>query len=203
MKKLIAIMLLFALVLSCCACQKQEAQSQSGELDVYADIDETVMQDGVYKIHSIRGIENMAAHPEASFEVIRDIDLGGAVLSPIGTKENPFTGSVNGNNFVIFVHYHLLAENINAVSERDSEFIHGFIEIQRIFKIFKKTHKMNILRRGKLHACDGYNSVCLCRFEKSRAVAAGVVVCESHYIELCNHSHAGNVVRSHIVITAG
>ena len=101
MKKLIAIMLLFALVLSCCACQKQEAQSQSGELDVYADIDETVMQDGVYKIHSIRGIENMAAHPEASFEVIRDIDLGGAVLSPIGTKENPFTGSVNGNNFVI------------------------------------------------------------------------------------------------------
>ena len=65
MKKFIAIILLFVLVLSCCACNKEEtketaAPTEPQEIDVYADIDETVPQDGVYKIHSIKGLQNMA-----------------------------------------------------------------------------------------------------------------------------------------------
>jgi len=105
-KKFIAIILLFVLVLSCCACNKEEtketaAPTEPQEIDVYADIDETVPQDGVYKIHSIKGLQNMAAHPDGKFEVIRNIDLGGAVLTPVGTAAAPFTGEVTGNNFVI------------------------------------------------------------------------------------------------------
>lgn len=101
MKKFICVLLLLGLLLSCCACgSKQDAPTEQ-EFDIYADMDETVPVDGVYKIHSIKGLQNMAAHPEGKFELVRDIDLGGATLSAVGTKDQPFTGEFNGGNFTI------------------------------------------------------------------------------------------------------
>lgn len=102
MKKFLSVLLLIAVLLSCCACGKEtEAAQSSDELDVYANIDETVPVNGVYKIHSIKGLQNMAQHPDAKFELVRSIDLGGATLTAVGTDKAPFTGEFNGGNFTI------------------------------------------------------------------------------------------------------
>ena len=56
--------------------------------------DELNPVDGVYKVSSLVGIENIANHLDGTFEIINDIDLNGATLKPIGDKANPFTGSI-------------------------------------------------------------------------------------------------------------
>ena len=111
MKKLMTIVLLMALLLSCVGCgQTEETQATTAateaateptEFDIYADLDEIVPVDGVYKIHSPAGVLNMAQHPEGNFELLRDIDMAGATLTPIGTQSAPFTGELNGANFTI------------------------------------------------------------------------------------------------------
>lgn len=119
MKKWILFVMLMAVLLSCCACgqetatvegsapeteQTQPAQdtaTEPTELDIYASMDETVPVDGVYKIHSVVGLQNMANHPDAKFELVRDIDLQGAELFPVGSQSAPFTGELNGANFTV------------------------------------------------------------------------------------------------------
>lgn len=110
MKKFISIILLFALLLTCCACgnEPEQTEGSSGEteatdetVDIYADIDETVPVDGVYQIHSVVGVQNMVNHPDADFELLRDIDLAGAVLTPVGTEAAPFTGEFDGGRYTI------------------------------------------------------------------------------------------------------
>ena len=112
MKKLICLFLAFAILLSCCACgQAQttavEATVPAATVDpsspegMFGHIDQTVPVDGVYKIWNEVGVKNMAAHPDASFEFLCDVDMKGAILSPIGTDAAPFTGTLNGGNFFI------------------------------------------------------------------------------------------------------
>ena len=114
MKKILSVVLLIALILSCCACaKKQEAtapvdtESVVTTLDpssaeaMYGHIDQTVPQDGVYKIWNAQGVQMMADHPDGNFEILCDIDMEGAVLQPIGSAAAPFTGTVNGANFTI------------------------------------------------------------------------------------------------------
>lgn len=124
MKKLIAILLLIALVISCCACGKQpaeetpavsvpdydevvaayEAEKLEGQAtpeEMYGMIDEMTPIDGVYKIWSAKGVQNMADHPDADFEFLCSIDMEGATLRPIGSKEKPFTGTINGLNNIL------------------------------------------------------------------------------------------------------
>ena len=103
MKKFICLLLTLVLVASCFAGCKKEAPAQStgdGLLtneDMFGHIDQTQPMEGVYKIWDIRGLQNMANHPDAKFEILCNMDLGGAVLAPIPE----FTGDLNGANFVI------------------------------------------------------------------------------------------------------
>jgi len=114
MKKLMSILILFALLLSLCACGGEESAQatqpatteapSSGQMltneDLYGHIDQTVPVDGVYKIWNAEGVKNIANHPDARFELLCDVDMGGAVLTPIGT-DKPFTGDLNGGLFNI------------------------------------------------------------------------------------------------------
>lgn len=104
MKKWISIGLLLAILLTCCACgQKQGADTTPATVDpaspeaLYGHIDQTVPQEGVYKIWNAEGVKNMANHPDGKFEILCNIDMQGAVLSPI----SPFTGSIDGGTAVI------------------------------------------------------------------------------------------------------
>ena len=108
MKKFVSIVLLIALALSCWACdKKQDTPQAEAPLDpkspqaLYGHIDQNVLTDGVYKIWNAEGVKSMASHPEGSFEILCDIDMGGAVLQPLGTEAKPFSGTLNGANFVI------------------------------------------------------------------------------------------------------
>ncbi len=110
MKRLISVLLTLAMLLALwgCTAAPQEATEPSEtqapaeetmpELNPFDFIDETVPVDGVYQVHSVKGVENMLQHPEGSFTILRNIDLQGAVLqSPEGT----FTGEITGGNFVL------------------------------------------------------------------------------------------------------
>ena len=129
MKKLISIALLIALVISCCACGKNVAEEKLDNLpedlyeidlnqlmeeheaeklagqptpeELYGMIDEMTPVGGVYKIWSAKGVQNMADHPDADFEFLCSIDMKGATLRPIGSKDKPFTGSIMGQNTIL------------------------------------------------------------------------------------------------------
>lgn len=133
MKKLISLMLAIVLVLSFAGCgaQPEEATEQTEEqlhateetealtggyqYDTefvktkpdYSHINEfEPNKKGVYQIHTKEGLLNMANHPDADFEILWDIDLEGAKWTPLGTKDEPFEGEIEGgfytiSNFVI------------------------------------------------------------------------------------------------------
>ena len=103
MKKLIVSFLLMALLLSC-GCQKAPAaNTPAPTLDpsspeaLYGHIDETQPMDGVYKIWSYKGVQNMSAHPDATFELLCNVDMQGAEVQGIDT----FTGEIKGGNWTI------------------------------------------------------------------------------------------------------
>jgi len=111
MKKFVSILILVAVLLSLCACGKQEETKapaatepvpetnldpQSPEA-LYGHIDETQPVDGVYKIWSSKGVQNMAAHPDATFEMLCNVDMLGAEVKGFDT----FTGEIIGGNWTI------------------------------------------------------------------------------------------------------
>lgn len=112
MKKFVSIVLLMAIVLSCCACGQKQGTAASDTVPattldasspeaMYGHIDQNTPTDGVYQIWNADGVKSMASHPDGSFEILCDIDMQGAELSPIGTEAAPFNGTLNGGNFVI------------------------------------------------------------------------------------------------------
>ena len=123
MKKILSIIMIIAVLLSCCACGGKKEDTSSLEFPTYEEalllveaernkgkatpeemygmIDQTVPVDGVYKIWNAEGVKLMAEHPEASFEILCNVDMEGAALQPIGTKDKPFTGEINGLNNTI------------------------------------------------------------------------------------------------------
>ena len=124
MKKFLSIILIIAVLLSCCACGgKKEEDKSSLDFPTYEEalilqkeaanagkatpeqmygmIDQTTPIDGVYKIWNAEGVKNMANHPEGNFEILCNVDMEGAALQPIGTKDKPFTGEINGQNNTI------------------------------------------------------------------------------------------------------
>lgn len=109
MKKFLCFVIAIAVLLSCCACgQKPEetkpaasGSNQKTPEEQFGHIDQLTPEDGVYQIWSEVGVKNMAAHPDADFELLCNIDMGGAVLEPIGTPANPFTGDIKGADFTI------------------------------------------------------------------------------------------------------
>ena len=126
MKKLISLLMILAVLLSLCACGQTsneptepvenpttEATEEATESGVpsdlnytpeqlYGHIDQTKPNDeGVYKIWSKDGVANMVNVPDGKFEILCNIDMEGAALSPIGSAEKPFTGVINGKNYII------------------------------------------------------------------------------------------------------
>ena len=108
MKKLISIILLAAVLLSCCGCGNKAAEQPTTEtVDVaspeamFGHIDQNVPVAGVYKIWNAEGVQSMADHPDGSFEILCNIDMEGASVRPIGTAQQPFTGTLNGSFFTI------------------------------------------------------------------------------------------------------
>lgn len=112
MKRFLSIIMLIAMLLTLCACAKKDetTAADSAETSVivkdelnmspeelYGDIDQTQPIDGVYKIWSIVGIQQLTKHPDATFEVLCHIDLEGAVLAPVPE----FTGEIVGGNWTI------------------------------------------------------------------------------------------------------
>jgi len=105
MKKLITYTLLIALLVTLCACGKENGAeaNTSATLDpqspeaMYGHIDQTQAVDGVYKIWNAEGVKFMMENPGNSYELLCNVDMGGAILKPMGTA----SGSINGGNFVI------------------------------------------------------------------------------------------------------
>ena len=125
MKKLISILLMIAIVLSFCACGKQEsadatqpsgvptleellaqqkAEEEASAIDpatTYGHIDQNVPVNGTYQIWNAEGVKSMADHPDGTFELLCNIDMKGETITPIGTEAKPFTGILKGRNCTI------------------------------------------------------------------------------------------------------
>ena len=119
MKKFISVLILLAIVLSCCACGAGNGTTEpvetteatvSTEPEIIngvkkpdlSKVDEfTPNAKGVYQIYSKEGFLNIANHPDAEFELLWHIDMGGAEWTPVGTKAAPFTGEINGGQFTV------------------------------------------------------------------------------------------------------
>ncbi len=127
MKKLICLLAIFALVLSFCACGQvpEESSAEATEPSIEettealggyqydTEVTEATKpdcsninefepnEDGVYQVHTPEGLMNMANHPDAKFELLWHIDMGGAKWTPVGTKDAPFTGKIEGGYFTV------------------------------------------------------------------------------------------------------
>lgn len=120
-KRLMALLLVLCMLLCACAPQEntqdapqateaaqaanQNAETQpqeTAEEDPFAGVNELEPDaSGVYQVHSAEGLVNMAKNPQGKFVLLQDIDMAGAGWTPVGTDAAPFTGSFDGNGFVI------------------------------------------------------------------------------------------------------
>lgn len=127
MKKLICAILAFVIVLSFCACGQTPAEPVEttepsvpettevldGGYKYDTEVSEATKpdcsninefepnEDGVYQIHTPEGLMNMINHPDGSFELLWHIDMGGVKWTPVGSKAEPFTGSIEGGYFTV------------------------------------------------------------------------------------------------------
>lgn len=105
MKKIISFILLIGILVTLCACGKQQgaAAEPVATLDpsspeaMYGHIDQTQPVNGVHQIWNAEGVKYMMQNPGNSYELLCDVDMGGATLKPMGTV----SGSINGGNFII------------------------------------------------------------------------------------------------------
>ena len=103
MKKLISVLMIAIILLSLCACDKQANTAPQTTFApdspeaMFGHIDQTKPLDGVYQIWNAEGVKFMMTKPDAKIQILCDIDMGGAVLSPIAE----FTGELNGGNVSI------------------------------------------------------------------------------------------------------
>ena len=181
MKKLISILMLFAILLSVCACAAEENAEQTKAPtqqatepaveatepstgltsdhtpeEMYGHINQLEPVDGVYKIWSDVGVKNMADHPDGKFELLCDVDMQGAALRPIGNKETPFTGEIKGTNFTIS----------NFVINESNEGYMGFVGYNKAFIRDLKLADFTITADEKtqyLGAIAGYNEARITR----------------------------------------
>lgn len=147
MKKILSIVLLIAVLVSLCACARQqtqatvatdpatepskvpslkeleaqmEAQEHAYDVDpkeTYGHIDQTVPQNGVYQLWNAEGIKSIASHPEGKFQLLCHIDMGGIEIPPIPV----FSGELDGVNFTI--------RNFTVKGNSDGNF--GFIGVNK------------------------------------------------------------------------
>ena len=122
MKKLISLLMILAVLLSLCACGQPDKEpatepttepaeettgtekpsTQLTPEQLYGHIDQTRPNDeGVYQLWSADGVANMANVPDGTFELLCNIDMEGAALRPVGSAQTPFTGKLDGKNYII------------------------------------------------------------------------------------------------------
>ena len=127
MKKRIFALLLACCLVLLCACTGQngadpgettgtiattDAADVTAPVDTTEPTEETVAdfsninelepnENGVYQIHSAEGLANVANHLDGKFILLCDVDLGGAAWTPVGPAEKPFTGSFDGDGYII------------------------------------------------------------------------------------------------------
>ena len=202
MKKLISILLLLAVLLSCCACglqgesvdatqpsgvptleellAQEKAEEEAAAIDPatsYGHIDQTVPVNGVYQIWNAEGVQNMANHPDGTFELLCNINLKGATLKPIGTEEKPFTGTIKGRNCTISNGtieasddgylglvgvnngkiYDLMLENITYVSKDNTKYMGSIagLSTNEISRCAVKTCTMDASKAADGAVCGG------------------------------------------------
>lgn len=103
MKKFLSIVMILAVLLSCCACGAKEEGKQTAVPDamspetLYGHIDQTKLIDGFYKIWNAEGFQFLMETGTGNFEILCNIDMEGATLAPIPT----FNGMINGGSFKI------------------------------------------------------------------------------------------------------
>lgn len=124
MKRMLALLLALMTVLLCACAPKEEAPAEAPEQTLPAESAEQIEPvaeaepeetkpdfshinelepdaQGVYQVHSAEGLANMAKRPDGKFKLLCDIDMAGAAWTPVGSKEAPFTGSFDGDGYVI------------------------------------------------------------------------------------------------------
>ena len=79
--------------------KKLEGQPTNEQL--YGHINQLEPMDGIYKIWNAEGVKNIANHPDGKFEFLCNVDMQGATIRPIGTKDQPFTGEISGLNCTV------------------------------------------------------------------------------------------------------
>ena len=100
MKKFLSIVMILAILISCCACGSK-TQEETPALDPmsaqaqFGHIDQTTPIDGYYKLWNAEGIQFMMEQTDGKFELLCNIDMEGAVLAPI----QEFSGTIKGANF--------------------------------------------------------------------------------------------------------
>lgn len=189
-KRLLSLLLVFGM-LSVCACGQQTDESvqptegsqadnasAEGEEQDFSDINEFEPdENGVYRIYTQKGLENMAAHPDGKFELLTDIDCGGADWKPVGNSAEPFSGKIEGKGFVI--------SNINIITGEDG--YTGFFGVNTGSAISLKLKGVTIkCESGYCGAIAGKNegTIDMCSAEgvmeiSKTAVAGGLVGTQS------------------------
>lgn len=123
MKKFLSIVMILAVLLSCCACGSKESGKEAATPDamspetLYGHIDQTKLIDGFYKIWNAEGFQFLMETGTGNFEILCNIDMEGATLAPIQT----FNGMINGGSFKI--------SNFTVQGAGDTDF--GFIAVNK------------------------------------------------------------------------
>lgn len=124
MKKFLSVLMIFAVLLSFCACGGKTAQEDAAEGNQnsaeaqFGHIDQKKPVDGFYKLWNAEGVKFMMEnHPDGKFELLCNIDMEGAVLAPI----QEFSGTIKGGNFAIS----------NFVLQGGSEEDFGFVTVNK------------------------------------------------------------------------
>ena len=198
MKKLMSFVLLFAILLTLCACGNNQAQEDPTEPstvpsleelkaqqeeekhaydgdpeEMFAHIDQSVPQNGVYQLWNAEGVKQIAQHPDGKFQLLCHIDMGGMEIAPIPE----FTGNLDGVNFTIknftvkggangnfgFIGVNkgkinnLTLENVTFIPEGDLQNIGAFAGVNEgiILRNFINTSTMDVTQAANGANCGG------------------------------------------------
>ncbi|MBQ3419506.1 MAG: hypothetical protein IJH31_05195 [Erysipelotrichaceae bacterium] len=121
--------------------------------------DELTPVDGVYKISTIKGLENIKDHLDGTFEIVADIDLQGYKWTPIGSKNSPFTGTITANEHIIsnFIIEDNNNEDLSFIAYNEGVIDKLFLKDVKIITN-ENTKNLSIFvanNKGILNRCDG------------------------------------------------
>lgn len=88
----------------------------------------TVKKNPVYKIYTVKQLQEVSKNMEAEYILMRDLDLSGIKeWEPIGTLEKPFMGTFNGNGHKI--------KNLKITTALDHRGLFGYVKTGKILNL--------------------------------------------------------------------